>query len=58
MPETTTETRPGRALTSVMVGHGTHADLSDIKNAMSREASRRVTMDEVITMLIESWETK
>jgi hypothetical protein len=58
MPNAATRERPARSLTSVMVGHSTHADLSDIKNALSREASRRVTMDEVIAMLIESWETK
>jgi len=58
MPETATEERPARSLTSVMVAHPTHADLCDIKNKMSRDASRRVTMDEVITMLIESWETR
>lgn len=49
---------PHRTLTrSVMVTNGTHADLSDIKNKMSRDASRRVTMEEVIRMLIETWET-
>jgi len=53
MPETATEERPARSLTSVMVAHPTHADLSDIKNAMSRELSRRVTMDEVVTTLID-----
>jgi len=58
MPETATKERPARSLTSVMVAHPTHADLSDIKNKMSRDASRRVTMDEVIVMLIDSWETR
>lgn len=58
MPEAVTGERPARTLTSVMVGHSTHADLSDIKNVLSREASRRVTMDEVIAMLIRSWEAK
>lgn len=47
--------RAGRTLTSVMVSHETHADLAEIRVAMSREASKRVTMDEVVRKLLDCW---
>jgi len=58
MPQVTTEIRPARNLTSVMVTRGTHNKLADMRHHMSRDLSRRVTMEEVLTVLIENWETK
>ena len=57
MSQVTAETHPARNLTSVMVTRPTHNKLADMRHHMSRDASRRVTMEEVITLLIDSWET-